>query len=121
MGPSQYDVHLMVLQALGSLKFPQPREGLDFLVQGTRTTNPFYRCERARRIPALTALKTIYPARKIKWTSCTRSVPTIREFGWLLSEDLEGHLGTELAKPWLYLLTTAISVLSSCCFSGQMG
>lgn len=120
MGPSQYDVYLMVLQALGPLKFPQPqpREGLDFLVQGTRTANPFYRCERARRILALAALKTIYPARKIKWTSCTRSVPTIKEFGWLLSEDLEGH---QLAKPWLCLLTTAISVLSSCCFSGQMG
>lgn len=27
-----------------------------------------------------------------------------------LSEDLEGHLGTELAKPWPYLLTIAISV-----------
>lgn len=32
IGPSQHDVHLMVLHALESLKFPQPREGLDFLV-----------------------------------------------------------------------------------------
>lgn len=56
MGPSQYDVHLVVLHALGPLKFTQPREGLDFL---PRTANPFYRCERARRIPPLAALKTI--------------------------------------------------------------
>lgn len=31
-GPSQYNVHLIVLHALGPLKLPQSREGLDFLV-----------------------------------------------------------------------------------------